>query len=142
MTRDTEPHEMKPSDPPASERDTGPIREAADVRLYLELDSMRARLDALVAHLAGRIEGHDVELAQSNAFEKRISGAVQYISSQNDRQQETLDTIKGLCEKMANGLFEQEQRVVVLERWRNEHTRRENHCDNCEFKRSSEALGG
>src|SRR5512147_185319 len=130
--------ETLPSDaPPPSDADTGPIKGAADVRLFLVLEQIQSSLSAAIAHLAGRIDGADVELAESAAFERRASKALVQISDQIAAQAETLATIKRLCEDIGNGIVQHQQRIVNLEVWRKEHGR-ENHCENCGYARKVE----
>lgn len=79
---------------PITERETGKDQDAAFLaRLYLDVDKISSTLSDVAQHLKGRIDGLDAESAHSQAFEVRVTAALNSIESAIQMQTRTLETI-------------------------------------------------
>jgi hypothetical protein len=115
--------------PPPTEPDTGrvPSDTAEDVRAYLTAIAERDRIELQINHLRGRIEGLDVDAAQSQAFEARTARSLTSMDGK-------LDLLLEGMRNLASGLLETNQRVVVLEEFKR---RQSATCESCKAEREA-----
>lgn len=110
---------------PPSEQDTGKFHDdAALARAYIAACNARDEFERWVRYLEGKLNGVEVDIAQSQAFERRTAKAF-------DEQNAKLDRIITMLEKRENYLLDINQKVVALESWRVRHERGNVHCEDC-----------
>jgi len=102
---------------PIVERETGKDHDAAFLaRLYLEADRVSSLLSDVVRHLKGKVDGLGVDIAQSQAFEKRAAEAFNSIAETQKEHGLFLRKIDANQSLIIRELKLQGQRITELER--------------------------
>jgi hypothetical protein len=114
------------SERPPAEQDTGKFHdEAMLARAYVAACNARDEMERWVRYLEGKLNGVEVDIAQSQAFEQRTATGFQ-------RLDDKLDRIVGMLEQRENDLLEVHEKVIKLDTWRVKHERSNVHCEGCQ----------